>query len=217
MIVARARAAGHGSVPEREVSALALGLLVAAAVSLASSVASAQPEVQIGSRLALGGGAEFAQTPSASPGALFELAIRAEALFGERFADRLRVGPALDVRTANFRTIEVAGGGMLLVPFGWGFAMTVMAGAGYAIRDPYQPSVDRHGAIAVATLALGYRPYDHFDPYGHGISLYASGRAAFAGWESWEAVIGLEVDLEFVVWSPVAMVVTAASGGDPHE
>ena len=112
---------------------------------------------------------------------------------------------------------ELAGGGMVLVPFGWGFGMTVMAGAGYAIRDPYDGGGDRHGAIALATLALGYRPYDHFDPYGHGISVYASGRAAFAGWDAWQITAGVEVDLEFVFWSPFAFAATALSGSDPHE
>lgn len=203
---------------ERGASALARTVVTGVlALWLIPSFAAAQPEVQIGSRLALGGGAEFAQTTGASPGALFELGIRAEALFGERYADRLRLGPAIDVRTANFRTIEVAGGGMLLVPFGWGFAMSLTAAAGYAARDPYEPNEDRHGAIALATLALGYRPYDHFDLYGHGISLYASGRAAFAGWEAWEITAGVEIDLEFLFWSPIAFAITALSSGDPHE
>ncbi|AKF11171.1 hypothetical protein [Sandaracinus amylolyticus] len=179
--------------------------------------AEAQPDVQISSRLALGGGAEFAQTEDADPGALFELALRAEALFGDAIADRARIGPAIDVRAANFRSIELAGGAMALLPIGSDFGITLMAGAGYALRDPYEPMQDRHGAIALATLALAYRPYDHFDVYGHGVSLYASGRAAFARWESWEAVIGVEVDLEFVVWSPIAFVITAVSGRDPGE
>ncbi|UJR85417.1 hypothetical protein [Sandaracinus amylolyticus] len=191
------------------------GALIGALVIGIAGRAEAQPEVQISSRLALGGGAEFAQTEGADPGALFELALRAEVLFGDAFADRVRVGPAIDVRAANFRTIELAGGAMVLLPIGSDFGITVMAGAGYALRDPYEPVQDRSGAIALGTLALAYRPYDHFDVYGHGVALYASGRAAFAGWESWEAVIGLEVDLEFVVWSPIAFVWTAVSGGDP--
>lgn len=210
------RVSGGGRLRAHQHSALALGAVIAVALSLATPAAAAQPEVQIGSRLALGGGAEMPEWQG-DPSPLFELGIRAEALFGERFADRLRIGPALDLRTANFRTFEAAGGAMLLVPFGWGFALTAMAGAGYAIRDPYAAGIDRHGAIAVATLGLGYRPYDHFDAYGHGISLYASGRAAFAGWEGWEITGGVEVDFEFLFWSPFAFAATALSGGDPHE
>jgi hypothetical protein len=202
---------------------LSLALALALALAMFPGPRARAEDVQVSARLALGGGLELAQVDDAAPGALFELALRAEALFGPPFADRFRIGPALDLRSASFRSLELAAGAMALVPLGSDFAVTAMLGAGYALRDPYEPLLPggppqgRDGALAVATLAGTYRPYDHFDAYGHGISLYASGRAAFAGWESWELTVGLEIDLELVVWSPIAFLVTALSARDPAE
>ena len=171
--------------------------------------------VQISARLALGGGARFPQ--GRDPDGLFELALRADALFGDPIAGRARLGPAIDLRTATFGSFELAGGVAGLVPLGSDFALTLMLGAGYALRDQGVEPAPRHGAIALATLTASFRPYDHGDAYGYAVGLYASGRAGFAGHETWEISAGLEIDLELVFVAPIRFLITSTQGGDPHE
>lgn len=171
--------------------------------------------VQISARLVLGGGARFPAGRDAD--GLFELALRADALFGDPVADRARIGPAIDVRTATFGSLELAGGIAGLVPLGSDFALTLTLGAGYALREQGVEPAPRHGALALATLTASFRPYDHWDAYGYAIGLYASGRAGFAGHDTWELSAGLEIDLELVFVAPIRFLITSTQGGDPHE
>lgn len=167
-------------------------------------------DAQLSTRLVVGGGGEWPDGVDVTP--LFELGLRAELLIGPARADSTRLGPAIDVRTANFGTFEAAGGAFLLLPFGYDFAGMIMLGGGYAARTE-----GRDGAIGVVTLRAGYQPYDHFDFYSHGVSIYLSARVGLAGVETYELTAGVEIDFEFLVWSPFAFLVTAFSGGDPDE
>lgn len=189
-------------------------LLPASVLAIAGSArADAVPPgdvVQISTRLAIGGGADFPALRDV--GGIFELALRADALFGDPVAGRARIGPAIDVRTATFGSLELAGGLIGLLPLGWDFALTLTVGAGYAFRDQ-----GRDGAVAITTVTASFRPYDHFDAYGEAIGIYVGGRAGFAGWETWEITAGLEIDLELVFVAPIRFLITATRGGDPHE
>lgn len=186
----------------------AVGLLALVAVA-APARASAQIDAQITSRLFLGGGAELpAQRPVA---ALFDFGARAELLIGDAAAQRFRIGPGIDLRTATFRTFEAAGGLALLLPLGYDFAIEAMAGAGFAARPE-----GHDGGIAVLTLRAAYQPYDHFDCYSHGVAIYATGRAGLDG-QTWEVTGGLEIDFEFLLATPIVYVITALSGHDPDE
>jgi len=178
-------------------------------VFVGTSVAEAQYDAQISSRLFLGGGAELpAQRPT---NAVFDFGARAEVLIGDASAQRFRIGPAIDLRTATFRTFEAAGGVAVLLPLGYDFAIEAMLGAGFAARP------DGHdGGIGVLTLRLAYQPYDHFDCYSHGVALYGTGRAGLDG-QTWEVTGGLEIDFEFLVATPIVYVMTALSGHDPDE
>lgn len=183
--------------------ALALAFLAFA------STAHAQIDAQITSRLFLGGGAELpAQRPVA---ALFDFGARAELLVGDAAANRFRIGPGVDLRSANFRTFEAAGGLAMLLPLGYDFAIEMMLGAGFAARPE-----NHDGGIGVLTLRAAYQPYDHFDCYSHGVAIYATGRAGLDG-QTWEVTGGLEIDFEFLIATPIVYVVTAASGHDPDE
>ena len=143
-------------------AAIALAIAVPAGIASAQAVP-AGDIVQVSARLALGGGAQFPQ--ARDPDGLFELALRADALFGDPIAGRARLGPAIDVRTATFGSFELAGGVAGLVPLGSDFALTLTLGAGYALRDQGVEPAPRHGAIALATLTASFRPYDHGDAY----------------------------------------------------
>lgn len=171
-------------------------------------------DVQATSRLAIGGGVEVpARRPIA---ALFELAVRLDVLVGDDRASRVRLGPALDLRTAGFSTFEGALGLSLILPVTGDFVLggSVLAGAAARLSGP---EGQRDAAIAIATLRGGYQPYDHFDAYSMGLHLYASGRWGFFGAESWEVTAGIEVDLELVFVTPGRFIVLALSGGDPDE
>ncbi len=181
-------------------------LVVAAAVP---GRAGAQIDAQVTSRLFLGGGAELpAERPVA---ALFDFGARAELLIGDAAAQRFRIGPGVDLRTATFQTFEAAGGVAVLLPLGFDFALEAMLGAGYAARP-----AGRDGGIGVLTLRAAYQPYDHFDCYTHGVAIYATGRAGLDG-RTWEVTGGLEIDFEFLIATPIVYVVTALSGHDPDE
>lgn len=179
------------------------------AVTAIAAPCAAQIDAQITSRLFVGGGAEFPmQRPSA---ALLDFGVRAELLLGEPAAQRFRIGPGLDLRTATFRTFEAAGGIAALLPLGYDFAIEVMGGAGFAARP------DGHdGGIGVLTLRVAYQPYDHFDCYSHGLAIYGSGRAGLDG-ATWEVTGGVEVDFEFLLATPIVYVITMLSGHDPDE
>jgi len=172
-----------------------------------ASPAAAQIDAQITSRLFLGGGAELpAQRPAS---ALFDFGARAELLIGDAAAQRFRIGPGVDLRTATFATFEAAGGVALLLPLGLDFAIEAMLGAGFAARPG-----GHDGGIGVLTLRAAYQPYDHFDCYSHGVAIYGTGRAGLDG-QTWEVTGGLEIDFEFLLATPIVYVVTAMSGHDP--
>ncbi len=186
--------------------------LALAALALAVSAAStahAQYDAQITSRLFVGGGAELpAQRPVA---ALLDFGVRAELLVGDAAAQRFRVGPGIDLRTATFRTFEAAAGLAVLLPLGFDFAIEAMLGAGFAARP------DGHdGGVGVLTLRAAYQPYDHFDCYSHGVAIYGTGRGGLDG-QTWEVSAGVEIDFEFLLATPIVYVITALSGHDPDE
>lgn len=192
-----------------------LPTLAALVLWLAPTLARADGlDAQVTSRLGIGGGAEMpAQRPVS---ALFELAARLDVLIGDDRPARVRLGPALDLRTAGFSTFEGALGLSLVLPLGMDFVLGGSVLAGAAARLP-GPEGRRDGAIAIATLRGGYQPYDHFDAYSMGLHLYVSGRWGFHGAETWEVTAGLEVDLELIFVTPVRFLVLALSGGDPDE
>lgn len=187
----------------------AVAALVLLCAASAAGTARAQYDAQITSRLFVGGGAEFPAQRATN--AVLDFGVRAELLIGDAAAQRFRIGPGVDLRTATFRTFEAAGGIALLLPLGLDFAIEAMLGAGFAARP------DGHdGGIGVLTLRAAYQPYDHFDCYSHGVAIYGSGRGGLDG-QTWEVTAGLEVDFEFLIATPAVYVVTALSGHDPDD
>jgi hypothetical protein len=143
---------------------------------------------------------------------LFEMRLVVDSLFGTRRADRLRAGPFLDLRTADFKTAEAAVGGTLALPLGGSFVLAPSAGLGFATRRR-----EEDGAIALARGWVGYRPYNYLAAYGYGLGLYVDVRTGFGGPRRWEVTGGVEIDLEFVLGIPFMFLYTWLSGGDPDE
>lgn len=185
--------------------------LVAFLVALAPAAAQADWDVQISSRLQLGGGAWIAEQDP-SPWPLFEAGLRADVLLGEARDENVRFGPALDVRTEGFRTLEVGGGLAILWPTGSGFGFTTTFGGGWGARPE-----DRDGAFAMGQIAFGWRPYDYFSAYAWTAGFYAAGRVQLEGERAWEITIGVEVDLELLFVIPVMFFVELARAEDPDE
>jgi len=180
---------------------------VAASLLLAPSAARAHP--QISARLLTGGGWDARGDEGR---ALFELGLRSEVLFGPARSGAPRLGPAVDLRTGAFETLEAAGGLAVLLPVWTGYPVVLTGAAGWASR----PGED-DGAIAVATLAWGYRSYDHHDAYGFGVHLYAGARFDVEDAARWQITGGVEIDLEPLVVIPAIFVWELLTEGDPDE
>jgi hypothetical protein len=138
--------------------------------------------------------------------------LRAELLFGGARPDVVRVGPAIDLRTGNFASAEIAGGLTLLLPVAAGWPLFVTGGAGYAARadGPSAP-------FALATVAFGYRGYDYNDPYGFAVDVYATYRVDFEDPGRFEVTAGLELDLELIFVLPTRLIITWIARDDPDE
>lgn len=187
-------------------------LLAAAAVLALPCAASADDwDARVSARLALGGGAYIAEQ-GLDPWPLFELGLRSDLLFGEARPAQVRFGPAIDLRTEDFRTFELAGGLAVLLPIDSGFALTVTAGAGWGARPE-----GRDGALALGQLAVGWRPYNYFSAYSWAINFYAGTRVQLMEPRVWEVTAGIEIDLEILFVIPFMFVVELARAGDPDE
>jgi len=183
------------------------------AVSLgATSTAAADWDAQVSSRFGLGGGA-YVLEQGADPWPMMELYARADLLLGEARPATVRFGPAIDLRTEGFRTLEVAGALAVYLPTGLGFGFTLTGGAGWGARPE-----DRDGAFAMGHVAVGWRPYNYFSAYGYALNAYAAARVqAESEPRAWEITIGVEVDLEVLFAIPAMFFVELARGSDPHE
>ena len=186
-------------------------LLLLCGVGLPANVASADWDVQISSRLQLGGGV-YIDEQSPAPWPLFEAAARADLLIGEAHPGLVRFGPAIDVRTEDFRTAELAGGLAILWPTGQGFGFTTTLGAGYGFRPD-----GRDGALAFAQIAFGWRPYDYFSAYAWTAGVYLAGRAQLENGRAYEVTLGLEIDFEITGVIPILFFARLATGEDPDE
>lgn len=184
---------------------------LAVVLLIAPSVAAADWDAQVSARLTLGGGA-YVPEAMGDPWPLFEMGLRSDLLFGEAHPARVRLGPALDLRTEGFRTFEVAGALAVLLPVEQGFAFTVTGGAGFGARPE-----GRDGALALAQIAFGWRPYNYFSAYAWAVNLYAAGRVQLIEPRAWEITIGLEVDFEFLFVIPFMFFWELAEARDPDE
>lgn len=182
----------------------------------APAVAAADWDAQVSTRLQLGGGAQIPER-GPDPWPMFELGLRGDVLLGEARPGRVRLGPALDVRTEDFQTLELGAGAALLLPTAQGFGVTLTGGAGWGAR-PAVEGVGRDGAFAFGQIAFGWRPYNYFGAYAWTAGVYAATRVQLeSDPRAWEITVGVEVDLELLFVIPVMFIVEATRGGDPDE
>jgi hypothetical protein len=184
-----------------------LPALVAASLCLVPS--RAMGDAQVSSRLGLGGGARFVEGETRG---LFDMALRAEVLFGAPGDEHVRVGPALDVRTATFDTLELAGGAAVLLPTWRGYPIVLTVGVGHAFRRD-----ELNAPFLLTTFAWGYRSYNFHGPYGFGLMGYVSARTNLQDPRAWEIVFGVEIDLQFLVAMPAMGLRMLFKRGAPDE
>jgi len=145
-----------------------------------------------------------------------ELHLRADFLWGLPGDRAVRYGPAIEVRSANFSTIEGAFGGQLLIPTHPGWPLQLSALFGYAARFRAFGEHSDHAPIFVGTAAFGYRSYNFHSRYGYAINLFASTRTDLIG-RGFEVTGGIELDLAFPALIPVRMMKMARNKRDPDE
>ena len=193
--------------PHRPARRFTGALLVLLSIGLLSpNAARARPQTSL--RLITGGGVE--QVAGEFEG-LFEMGLRSELLFGAGASDQVRLGPALELRTADFDTGEVAGGAHLLLPVISGFPLGLSWLGGVAFAP------QRREPITVATVHLGYRSYNYHSIYGYGLAAYVGARVGLGDQGGIEVTAGIEIDLAFLIAIPVAFTWELITAGDPDE
>ncbi len=169
----------------------------------------AKADGQWNARLGIGFGGSLG---GAEPDFLYTNSLRAEVLFGAPGDEHIRLGPALELRTADFCSIEGAGGATLLLPLFRGFPLTVSALVGYAARRDRES-----GAFVAGILTWGYRSYDFHDPYQMGFQIFVSARTDLHENPVTEITAGIELDLEALFVLPARLIISFFRGGSPDE
>lgn len=186
---------------------IALGLALG---SLALAPLTARADGQVSARYGWGFGSPVGRAERTF---LWENTLRMELLFGAPGDEHARVGPALDLRTAEFDSAEASLGLGVLLPVARGYPLTLTAALGWAVRRDPEPD----GAIFVGTVGWGYRSYNFHAPYQMGFDLFVSGRMHLDDPRRWEITAGVEIDLEVLVAVPAMFLINLFRRSDPDE
>lgn len=139
--------------------------------------------------------------------------VRGDAMFGWPRPKSFRIGPAFELRTANFATLEGSLGAGLLIPLpgDMPIGLTGLIGPVWraSAREP-------EGWVGTGTVTWGYRGYNYRSWYGYGLNLFFSGRKQL-GEDLVEFTGGIEVDFVFTTIIPITAIVNYVSHGDPYE
>lgn len=162
----------------------------AAVAALATSAppASARPQLTAG---ATTGAALTDLRAENAPRLAYHLGGRLDLLFLREAPRDMAVGPYVEVLTAAFDTFEAGGGVAWLVPTGsTGF---VFSGGGFARTSRFglEPG-------AAATIFWGSRSYNFHSTYALGVGLFAQGRYGFGDGKQTDAILGVQIDLEYL-------------------
>ncbi|HEX5655703.1 MAG TPA: hypothetical protein VFX59_00845 [Polyangiales bacterium] len=168
----------------------------------ADSLTSARTFLEMGKRDADSGDKLFAG-----------LGVVADTTFGRAKPKAFRVGPAIELRTVNFGTLEAAAGATMLLPLPGELYIGLYGLAGAAARKKAPD-----GLTGIGKVTFGFRAYPYDNWYGYGLNVYGAGRKAINGDESlveWSG--GVEVDVEFTVITPLLFFRNLVTAHDPYE
>ncbi|MEM6559931.1 MAG: hypothetical protein AAF605_09125 [Myxococcota bacterium] len=173
---------------------------------------SAAADMQWSARGTLGGGFELLSADGVDRRLrFFESGLRTEVLFGGRGDEYVRFGPALDLRSTRFESLDAAIGASLLLPVIRAYPIVVTGAVGYSVRP------EENEPVFVSTLAWGYRSYDFHDRYQTGFMGYASARMDLDDPNHMQISFGVELDLEAMVRIPVLALRLLFTREHPHE
>jgi hypothetical protein len=125
------------------------------------------------------------------PRLAYSLGARLDLLFLRESPRDMAIGPYVDMTTAAFDTFEGGGGIAWLVPTGsTGF---VFSGGGFArtSRFGWEPGL-------AGTIFWGSRSFNFHSAYAVGVGLFAQGRYGLGDGKQGDAILGVQLDLEYL-------------------
>jgi hypothetical protein len=129
---------------------------------------------------------------SNGPRLAYHLGGRFDALFLRERAGTMALGPYVDVATEAFDTFQAGGGVEWLVPAGEPAFIFSVGGFGRTSRFGWEPGAE-------ATVFWGARSFNYGSLYSPGVGLFLQGRYGFGDGHQADAVLGVQVDLEYLV------------------
>lgn len=145
---------------------------------------------------------------------IMETALRADFLWGKPGDQHFRLGPAVDLRTATFHTIEAGAGGTILFPVFRGYPITLTTTVGYALR---KSDLGGNGFFVSNTFAWGYRSFNYHSRYGIAFNGFISTRHHLDARHALEVTGGIELDVELAIGIPARVLIQLFRKGDPDE
>lgn len=195
------------AVPSRLSSGL-VTLLVLGLATLVARPVRADGQASLRNTLELGqrrrdGGDEF----------IIGTGLRADLMFGAPRPRAFRIGPALELRTMEFKTAEAALGAGILIPLPGDLPIGLTGLLGTALRKGDRPD----GLVGIGTVTWGYRGYNYHGWYGYGLNLFFSGRKHLGDEQLVELTGGVEIDFLFTTIVPSTAIWSFLKRRDPHE
>jgi hypothetical protein len=163
-------------------------MLVVAGMASAGSSAQARPQITAG---ATTGVALTDLRAGNGPRVAYHLGARVDFLFARSGPREMALGPYLDVVTAGFDTFEGGGGVAWLVPTGSTAFVFSAGGFARTSRFGWEPG-------ASTTLFWGSRSYNFHSAYAVSAGLFAQGRYGFGDGRQADAILGAQIDLEYL-------------------
>jgi hypothetical protein len=188
---------------------LYLALIACSSLAALALPQRAHADAQVSARNQLEIGKRRAQ---AGDEVVVALGLRADVMFGPARAGAFRIGPAIELRTADFHTAEAAAGAGLLIPIFDSYPIGLYGLIGAATRK-HAPD----GAVGIGTATWGFRGYNYKGWYAYGLNLFVSGRKHLGEEPLNEITAGVEIDMQFTTIIPGAAIYNLFHGGDPHE
>jgi hypothetical protein len=167
---------------------IALG---AAALLLLVTTGEAEAAPQVSAGLTTGAALTDLRAEN-GPRLAYHLGGRFDMLLLRERANRMALGPYIDVTTAAFDTFETGGGLEWLVPTG-DAALILSAGAfARTSRFGWEPG-------ATGTIFWGSRSFNYHSTYSLGVGLFLQGRYGLGGdGRQADAILGVQIDLQYL-------------------
>jgi hypothetical protein len=160
------------------------------ALAWATSARDAAADTQVSAALTTGAGLTDMRA-SNGPRVAYHLGGRFDALFLRDRAGTMAVGPYVDLATEAFDTFQTGGGLEWLVPIGEPALVLSAGGFARTSRFGWEPGAE-------ATIFFGSRSFNYHSPYSLSLGLFLQGRYGFGDGKQTDAILGVQVDLEYL-------------------